>query len=200
MKIYHYDKDTKEFLYISEARINPLQSNQYLIPVDATNIKPELEIVPDKAIVWNGASWVYVDDNRGKEYWDINTKERFTIENLSQYIDTDKYTEIPYPDTGLEYIWQNNDWVLVKPIAYGNSLIAYIEDAFKDRDVFTKAELQGALFAINLTLRSTTCNPLLQADFEGIKLMIQNDPNLSEERKNMFINLANNWEQTVNFT
>lgn len=70
MQVYHYDEETKEFLYEEEAFIDPLETelkgeNVYLLPANATFEKP-LEKEEGKAVVFDGDTWQLVDDNRGK--------------------------------------------------------------------------------------------------------------------------------------
>lgn len=84
-------------------------------------------------------------------------------------------------------------------IASGENLVNFIEGAFKDRDFATKSELQGILGGMNLALKSSACNPLSRKDFDDVVAAIENHPTLSQERKDMFVGLANTWEQSVVF-
>lgn len=71
MLVYHYDEETKEFLYSEEAHIDPLETelkgeNVYLLPANATFEKP-LEKEDGKAVVFDGDTWKLIEDNRGKK-------------------------------------------------------------------------------------------------------------------------------------
>jgi len=62
MKIYHYDKVTKQFLGESEASLDPVatlkRGDTYLLPACATFEMPP-ESIEGKYIIWDG-KWVYV--------------------------------------------------------------------------------------------------------------------------------------------
>tara|TARA_R110000851_G_scaffold45591_1_gene111477 strand:+ start:521 stop:1177 length:657 start_codon:yes stop_codon:yes gene_type:complete len=83
MKIYNYDRETKEFLNESKASINPLEKGKFLIPSNATDIKPL--IIKDKfAICFNEKlkKWEYIEDNRNKTVYDITSKVESKINYL----------------------------------------------------------------------------------------------------------------------
>lgn len=65
--LYNY-AENGEFLYSSEAFESPLEPGVYLIPRNATIIKP-LKSKKGYAIVFTNGSWNYIVDNRGTEYW-----------------------------------------------------------------------------------------------------------------------------------
>lgn len=85
MLVYHYDEETKEFLYEEEASIDPLETglkgeNVYLLPANATFEKP-LEKQDYKAVVFNGETWEYIEDYRGVTVWK-SYYESMVIEEL----------------------------------------------------------------------------------------------------------------------
>lgn len=71
--VYFYNKDTKEFSHKGLAQLDPLESKLqnkkiYLCPASATFI----ETLPEKygfSQIWSSNGWQYIEDNRGKEYW-----------------------------------------------------------------------------------------------------------------------------------
>lgn len=70
---YFYTDDTKEFLYANEVFIDPLESAKagndvYMFSVNATIIQP-LEPKEGYAVIFNGETWQYIEDNRGKIVW-----------------------------------------------------------------------------------------------------------------------------------
>lgn len=72
MYIYNYNPVTGEFLGASLADENPLQSGQYLIPANATDIEPP---VPGKneMAVFSAGSWSIQPDFRGQVLYNTET-------------------------------------------------------------------------------------------------------------------------------
>lgn len=73
MNVYKYNEQTKEYIGMEQAQIDPLetkkqQKNIYLLPANATFIEPP-EAQEGFARVWNGEAWEQVEDNRSTEYW-----------------------------------------------------------------------------------------------------------------------------------
>jgi hypothetical protein len=65
--IYHYfNPETKEYLYTS---MNELIINT---PENATDISPDMNEYPSKKPVWNGETWNYLEDHRGRYVYDTN--------------------------------------------------------------------------------------------------------------------------------
>lgn len=63
MLVYHYDEETKEFLYSEEAHLDPLETklkgkDVYLLPANATFKKPYNPKEGFKTI-FNGNDWIY---------------------------------------------------------------------------------------------------------------------------------------------
>ena len=72
-KQYFYNQLTKQFLYESDAFIDPLQTKKnneqiYILSVNATFEQP-LEAKPGYAVVFNGEKWQYIEDHRGQILW-----------------------------------------------------------------------------------------------------------------------------------
>ena len=73
MNVYKYDENTKEYISVEEAMIDPLETekageNIYLLPANATFTAPQ-EAAEGYVNVWNDEAWEQVEDNRGVEYW-----------------------------------------------------------------------------------------------------------------------------------
>lgn len=73
MNVYKYNEDTKEYIGIEAAQLDPLETkkagkNIYLLPANATFTVPPAE-KEGFAVVWNGEAWEQVEDNRGVQYW-----------------------------------------------------------------------------------------------------------------------------------
>lgn len=86
MKIYIYDTKNNEYLYESEAQIDPIASSKgetiYLMPPNATQIAP-LEPKAGYANVFTNGKWEQIRDERGKIYYD-NDNNAITITKLGQ--------------------------------------------------------------------------------------------------------------------
>lgn len=70
--VYWYDEDGF-FTQQENCSPDPLESEQkgeavWLIPAHTTPIEPPTS-EPGKVVVWKGASWAQVEDNRGTKYW-----------------------------------------------------------------------------------------------------------------------------------
>ena len=68
MQTYRYNAETKEYLYVEGALLDPLESKAqgkpvYLLPADSTFVEP-LPTKKGYAVCWNGAAWKYIEDHR----------------------------------------------------------------------------------------------------------------------------------------
>ncbi|AQW85490.1 hypothetical protein CPIN18020_0243 [Campylobacter pinnipediorum subsp. caledonicus] len=105
MKVYNYDKETKEYLYESEAQTSPLEEGKYLIPANATELKPPKEKA-GFAICFNNTEWIYKKDLRGKTLFHTQTQQSVQVDTLD--FDDSEYTEIePLDDSH----WDGEKWV-----------------------------------------------------------------------------------------
>ncbi|AQW87902.1 hypothetical protein CPIN18021_1103 [Campylobacter pinnipediorum subsp. caledonicus] len=105
MKVYNYNGDTKEYLYENEAELSPLEEGVYLIPANATEIRP-LDSKDGFAVCFNDNEWVYKKDLRGKTLFHTQTQERVQVEILD--FDENEYTELePFDDSH----WDGKKWV-----------------------------------------------------------------------------------------
>ena len=86
MKIYIYDTQTNEYLYETEAQIDPLASSNggmiYLMPPNATQTAP-LEPKAGYANVFTAERWEQIKDERGEIYYDKDNNA-VTITELGQ--------------------------------------------------------------------------------------------------------------------
>lgn len=98
MKIYNYNKETKEFTTSTNATENPLEKGKYLIPANATDKEP-LEPKDGFAVCFNekNKEWEYIEDNRGIAY---NIREKVIIDYLGKL--KDGITKEPVPMTEYE--------------------------------------------------------------------------------------------------
>ena len=105
MKVYHYDKRTKEFTHSTKARRNPLEREKYLVPAYSTLVEPSdpienTETVFDEKV----GAWHLVDDYRKKPFYNKLTKKEKHYE-LGE-MPTEEYTD-EEPDRG--QVW-NDGW------------------------------------------------------------------------------------------
>lgn len=81
--IYHYSKDTNEFIKATEPRLDPIEG-QPLIPAFATEIEPPL--VPANSVaVFSGTDWIVYPDHRGTQYWEADHSEHI-ISNINELV------------------------------------------------------------------------------------------------------------------
>jgi hypothetical protein len=69
MKLYHYSAKTGEYLRESEARRDPLDKDQYLIPKHCTPKPPEIPRRANRVAMWKSGRWVKTHDYRGVVYY-----------------------------------------------------------------------------------------------------------------------------------
>lgn len=88
MKIYIFDTKNGEFLYESEAQIDPLASSKgetiYLMPPNATQIAPT-EPKAGFVNVFTNGKWEQIKDERGEIYYD-DDNNAIAITKLRQEI------------------------------------------------------------------------------------------------------------------
>jgi len=82
MKIYNYNKKTKEFTTQTIATENPLEKG-YLIPANATTKEP-LSSKDGFAVCFNEEKevWEYIEDNRNKTVYVTSTKQELKVDYL----------------------------------------------------------------------------------------------------------------------
>ncbi len=114
MNIYHYHPETREYVGITEARSDPLETAKtgqtvYLIPAHATTDQPPQAGSNQVAIRTNEA-WELVDDYRGREYWNKDTGEAVTITELGVIIPNEHPTQAP-PIGMFSPKWDGRAWI-----------------------------------------------------------------------------------------
>ena len=104
MKIYNYDKTTKEFLSEAEASVNPLDTDNFLTPANATTLQT---LVPktDFSQIFNIDKWEYVEDNRGKTIYSTSSKVKSVIAYLG--VIKDGFTKLV---PGAFDVWNVDKW------------------------------------------------------------------------------------------
>ena len=106
MKIYNYNKDTRELISEALATESPLEKGVFLIPANATKKEP-LALKSGFAVCFDETSekWEYIEDNRNKTVYSTIDKRESKIDYLGDIKDGftfDKPTEFDK--------WENS-WV-----------------------------------------------------------------------------------------
>lgn len=108
MKIYNYNKETKEFTTSTNATANPLEKGEYIIPANATTKEP-LTQKEGFAVCFDEAKkeWEYQEDNRGKTIYSTTTKEASIVDYLGAI--KEGFTLLVPTEFDK---WENNSWVV----------------------------------------------------------------------------------------
>ena len=80
MTIYNYDQNGI-FTSIGEADQDPLDTNNWLIPANATTIEP-LTNKKGFAVRFTGVGWEYIEDNRGKTVYNTTDRAPVTVDYI----------------------------------------------------------------------------------------------------------------------
>lgn len=81
MKIYHYDRNTREFMGEAEARLDPRTPGRFLIPKNSTTKQPPSD-APNKIAQFDpvASQWALVADFRDQAYYETDgTKHELPI-------------------------------------------------------------------------------------------------------------------------
>lgn len=180
MKIYNYNKETKEFTTSTHATESPLEKGKYIIPANAT-IKEPLASKDGFAVCFNETKkeWEYIEDNRGKTVYSTSDKTESKISYLG--VLKDGFTEsIP----GQFDKWVDGAWVedTVLMNKYENSLLKANGEVYTLNGVdyqvpFMKDDADGlmqvnAAFQLGITetviyFTNGTKMPITAAEFEA---------------------------------
>ena len=68
MKIYHYNSRTLDYIGQSDAKTDPENEGEFLIPSNATTIPPKEDVPENHSNVFRGGEWVIELDLRGTFY------------------------------------------------------------------------------------------------------------------------------------
>lgn len=106
MKIYNYNGVTGEFIGESTARKSPLEDNVYLIPANATKVKPPSKN-KDTVSVFKDSEWLSVADYRGQVFYSKEDRSTYTPSEIGWEPDstlTTKEIRFRFPK------WSGKDW------------------------------------------------------------------------------------------
>lgn len=140
MYLYHWDKETKEFLGVSPARIDPLESCKknetiYLQGSPFTTLVQVPYFEKNEIPVWDGKTWIIEKDYRGNVVYDKKTAEAFIITKIGDL--PEGYTN-EKPNEFAE--WKDEKWEisLKKAINKKISELSSFKNQKKGEDVFWK--------------------------------------------------------------
>ena len=108
---YGFDSKTREYKGEINCQESPREPGQFLIPANATPVSPPEEQA-GKARVWNGSSWEYVTDNRGKTLYSFDDSRQTSV--MSNILGADVpegWTLTPPPDPENKYTFSGGQWV-----------------------------------------------------------------------------------------
>lgn len=84
MEIYNYHPVTGEYISKSNADKNPLEENVYLMPANATDIKPP-SVAENQVACFKDNVWSLFDDFRGVKYW-LEDGSKKTISEIGEVV------------------------------------------------------------------------------------------------------------------
>ena len=110
MLLFNYDTEGF-FTRIREARVDPKNNENFLIPANATTVSFESSDVPEKHVpMFAEDKWIFVEDNRGTITYSKESGEPFVCDYIGK-ID-DKFTTIKKPNESY-YVWdEKNGWIV----------------------------------------------------------------------------------------
>lgn len=95
MKIYHYAKDTGEYLGSSDAWPDPLEDGRFLIPAHASETAPP-NTSDNEVAVFSSGSWEVLPDFRGVDYW-LAYSDKHTIMEIGETVPNGAFLAEPEP-------------------------------------------------------------------------------------------------------
>lgn len=136
--IYIYD-EKGFFLHEEYAYLNPVTQKDYLMPPDATDVKPPEE----KGFVarWDGKKWTQEKDNRGVKYFDENGTEQ-EIKEIGEELPTN-YSKDPRPTQ--YHILIDGMWVISKENAKNqldDAIKTKVAEINQAKDVATESDIK----------------------------------------------------------
>jgi hypothetical protein len=108
MEIYNYHPITKYYLNTSIANESPLEPGVFLIPSNATTIKPPKPI-DNKIPIWVNDHWELQDFESKYTVWDLNGNQTEYIGNINLL--PDNLTQIKPPDDNNFYKFNGFEWI-----------------------------------------------------------------------------------------
>jgi len=109
MIAYNYQHFTGEFIGTEVCQESPLEPGVYLLPEDATTIKPPAPREGFARCFRNGA-WDFFPDHRGTAYSADDSTVTTEVRELGDL--PEGYVSAPPPDEVRRYIWDGSAWQL----------------------------------------------------------------------------------------
>lgn len=119
MIVYNYNPTTKEFICESEAQLNPVTKEDYIIPANSTEIEP-LKSKDGFAICFSGNKWEYKEDHRGEIWFYIPSNSKKEIDFIGSitkdYCSIDSKRANPPEGNYWQYDADLDEWVANVPL------------------------------------------------------------------------------------
>lgn len=165
MKIHNYNNSTFEYEGEDMALESPLEEGVYLFPTFTTTIKP-LKTKKGFAVCFDEISqkWKYVEDNRGKEAYSTNTKEKVEIDYLGAI--KDEHTLL-VPKKFDKWEKELQNWVEDEELKNAQLGLEKKAKKLEDLNNLTVLTSKGNIFDGNETARSNMSSAILSAEFVG---------------------------------
>jgi hypothetical protein len=166
MKIYHYNEEGR-FVGDSQARQDPRDEGNYLIPLNATITEPPKEGLNEVAIFENG-NWQIKPYYRGTWY-SKDTKEQVTFD-IGDTPNITDFTHLEPPSH--EHIFIKDKWVLKETLKkVTEKKLAELENFFKE---ISQSIIAGTDFSKQDLVFKAMCDVQnLQVKKQNIKEIIQ---------------------------
>lgn len=159
MLIYNYDKETKCYIYESEAHLDPLESkkqskNVYLIPSNCTIQHPPL-FNENEIPVWNIDNWEIKKDFRGETVYSKTNKSAVIVDYIGNI--NSEYTRKKPTSIWDEWDEDENKWI--------ENLLKKTQNELKmkrERKIFLKSKIMaGEALGINMSEEITELNNIV---------------------------------------
>ena len=107
MKIYNYNRETGEYIGVSDATPNPITAGEWLIPACARTEAPP-SVSAGEVAVWDNESklWTPAVDNRETTVYDITNGVSSVVDYIGSIKDTHTTRERP----SKFHNWNGTDW------------------------------------------------------------------------------------------
>jgi hypothetical protein len=153
--VYNYDRETREYLSASEARLDPAESklqekDVFLLPAHATFIEPPQDVKHKTAVLKND-KWSMKSDFRGTKYYNMNGKE-FEITKIGKRIPVGHTTSAP-PSNLIRPVWGGKEWQETAPIFLGKRAesVEEVKEIVRKAIVDLGEEKAKTLYLLSLT-------------------------------------------------
>lgn len=145
MEIYNYSPLTGEYVVATQARPDPLDEGNFLIPANATTDAPPA-FGDDEIPVWENGAWVVKPDFRGTKYWTVDGA--FVVEGevkeIGETVPDGAVLSDPGDRPSALHTWSGSAWIAPTE---AEQVAAWRADAFLSRAQFFIAAWKAVLIS-----------------------------------------------------